>query len=94
MAQPGKEIQNDFPDKPHNEHVTGETYVVIAIDKYSKWLVVGACTSTEPREVIKLFESSDNLNGVLEIIKSDKGSAFLTQQYRKICKNKKHRKKI
>ena len=61
--------------------MTGEPLILIGIDRYSKGPVLRVCKSTEAREVIKSRESFNNLYGLPENIKSDKGSATLSKNY-------------
>ena len=74
LTEPGPEIQTDFSGKLHSKLVTGEPYIFIGIDEYSKWPVVRICNSTKTREVIKFLESFVNFYSVPERIRSDKGS--------------------
>ena len=37
LTELGSEKQVDFSGELHNEHVTGEPYNLIRIDRYSKW---------------------------------------------------------
>ena len=64
LTEPGQGIQVDFSGKLHIEHVTGEPYFLIAIDRYIKWPIVQTCKSTKTIEVKKSLESSINLQGV------------------------------
>ena len=50
LTDPGQEIQKDFSGKFHDEHVTGELYILIEIDRYCKWPLVWMFKSTEARD--------------------------------------------
>ena len=76
MTEQGREIQIDFSGKWHDKHVTGEPYILIGINRYSKW------------PAIKFLESFIKLYGVSEKIISDRGGAFVTKVYGEFCKNK------
>ena len=51
LTEPATEIQNDFSGKLRNKRVIGEPCIFMGIDRYSKWLVVWICKSTETKEV-------------------------------------------
>ena len=87
VTEPGQEKQIDFSGKLHKKQVTGEPNVLIGIIRYSKWPVVWIRKSTEPKEVINFLESSINLSGVAEKIKSE-GSAFESEGNKTYCENK------
>ena len=91
MAEPRKkykETQIDFPGKLHFKHVTGGPHIFIAIDRYFKWPVIRVCRSTAAKEVNKLPESFIDSFGFPEKTKSDKASAFLSEDFKEICENK------
>ena len=60
LTEPGQETKNPFDRKSHNKYVTGEPYIFIEIDRYSKWPVVRICKSSETKEVINFLESFMN----------------------------------
>ena len=88
LSKPGQEIQIDFTGKLHNKHLHGETQILIAVDRFSKWPTVKICKSAETKEVINFLTSNFNLYGIPEKIKSDKGGAFISKEYRELCKNR------
>ena len=90
LSEPGQEIQIDFTGKLHNKHLHGETQILIAVDRFSKWPTVKICKSAETKEVINFLTSNFNLYGIPEKIKSDKGGAFISKEYREFCKKPKH----
>ena len=88
LTEPGQEIQIDFSGKLHNRKISGEPYLLIAIDRFSKWPTAKICKSTENKEVIKFLENHFNLHGLPEKIKSDRGGAFISQEYKNFCKGR------
>ena len=46
------------------------------------------CKSAETKEVINFLSSNFNLYGIPEKNKSDKGGAFVSKEYREVCKNR------
>ena len=83
-----KETQIDFPGKLQFQHVTGGPYIFIAIDRYFKCPVIRVCKSTEAKEVNKLPESFIDLFGFPEKTKSDKASAFRSEDFEEFCEKK------
>ena len=88
VTEPGQEIQIDFTGKLHNKNINGDVQILIAIDRFSKWPTVKICKSAETKEVINFLSSDFNLYGIPEKIKSDKGGAFVSKEYREFCKNR------
>ena len=88
LSEPGQEIQIDFIGKLHNKHLHGETQILIAVDRFSKWPAVKICKSAETKEVINFLTSNFNLSGIPEKIKSDKGGAFISKEYQEFRKNR------
>ena len=87
LTEPGQEMQTDFSGKLHNKYAIGEPYVFIEIGRYSKWHVVWVCKATETKEVLKFLENLINFCDVSEKIKSDRGSAFISKEYKTYCKS-------
>ena len=88
LTEPGQEIQIDFTGKLHNKKLNGESQLLIAIDRFSKWPTVKICKTTETKEVINFLTQNFNLYGIPEKIKSDKGGAFISKEYIEFCKSK------
>ena len=88
LTEPGQEIQIDFTGKLNNKNINGDVQILIAIDRFSKWPTVKICKSAETKEVINFLSSNFNLYGIPEKIKSDKGGAFVSKEYREFCKNR------
>ena len=68
--------------------MTGESYILIGINRYIKWPVVRICMSTEKLEVKKFLESLMNFHGVPEKLKSYGGSAFTLREYKLVRKSR------
>ena len=88
LTEPGQEIQIDFTGKLHNQKIHGDVQILIAVDRFSKWPTVKICKTAETKEVIQFLTSNFNLYGIPEKIKSDKGGAFISKEYRQFCKNR------
>ena len=72
-----------------NKKLNGENQLLIAIDRFSKWPTVKICKTAETKEVINFLKPIFNLYGIPEKIKSDKGGAFISNDYTEFCKSKK-----
>ena len=88
LSEPGQEIQVHIIGKLHNKQIHGDTQILIAVDRFCKWLTLKICKSSETKEVINFLTSNFNLYGLPEKIKSNKGRAFFSKEYREICKNR------
>ena len=88
LSEPGQEIQIDFTGKLHNKRINGDVQILIAVDRFSKWPTVKICKTAETKEVLNFLTNNFNLYGVPEKIKSDKGGAFISKEYKEFCKNR------
>ena len=88
LTEPGQEIQIDFSGKLNNKKLNGDHQFLIAIDRFSKWPTAKICKSSETKEVINFLKQNFNLYGLPEKIKTDKGGAFLSKEYKEFCKSK------
>ena len=88
LTEPGQEIQIDFTGKLHNKNINRDVQILIAIDRFSKWPTVKICKTAETKEVINFLTNNFNLYGLPEKIKSDKGGAFISKEYREFCRSR------
>ena len=88
LTEPGQEIQIDFSGKLNNEKLNGDHQVLIAKDRFSKWPTAKICQSAETNEVINFLKQNFNLYGLPEKIKTDKGGAFVSKEYKEFCQSK------
>ena len=88
LNEPGQEIQIDFTGKLHNKKINGDVQILIAKDRLSKWPTVKICKTAETKENINFLTNNFNLYGLPEKIKSDKGGAFISKEYREFCKSR------
>ena len=88
LSEPGQDLQIDFTGKLHNKKLNGETQILIAINRFSKWSTVKICKTSETQEVINFLSSNFNMYGIPENIRSDKGGAFISKEYRQFCKSR------
>ena len=86
LSAPNEEIQLDFigPITDQNRRF----YILLSMDRYSKWPAASLCKTTDGETAIKILEQYCNLNGIPKTIRTDKATAFTGRQFRNFCKNK------
>ena len=52
LTEPEQVLQLYFTGKFHNKNLIGQSQVLIAIDRFSKWPTAKVCKTAETREVI------------------------------------------
>ena len=83
---PGEEIQLDFTGSLHNKKLPSTPYILVAVDKNSRWPVTKICKNTNHETVITFLKEYINIYGVSKQIKSDKGGAFISKENKEFCK--------
>ena len=68
--------------------MSGETQILIATDRFSKWPTAKICKTSETKEVLNFLSNNFNLYAIPEKIKSDKEGAFILKEYQQFCKNR------
>ena len=88
LKKPGEEIQIDFTGSIHNKKLQSSPYILIAVDKTSRWPVAKICKNTSHQTVITFLNEYINVNGVPKRMKSDRGGAFISsKEYKEFCKS-------
>ena len=88
LTEPGQEIQIDFTGKLQNKRINGDVQILIAVDRFSKWPTVKICKTAKTKVVLNFLTKNFILYGIPEKIKSDKGVAFISKEYKEFCKNR------
>ena len=84
---PGEEIQIDFTGNLNSKHLDSSPFILVAVDKNSRWPGAKICENTNHDTVITfLLREYINVYGVPKTIKSDNGSAFISKEYKSFCK--------
>ena len=79
---PREEIQIDFTGNLNSKHPDSSPFILIAVDKNSRWPVAKICKNTKHDTVTTFLRECINLYGVPKAIKSDNGSAFISKEYK------------
>ena len=83
---PGKEIQLEFTGNLHNRKLSSTPYILVAVDKNSRWPVTKICKNTNHETVITFLKEDIIIYGVPKEINSEKGGAFISKEYKEFCK--------
>jgi transposase InsO family protein len=65
----------------------GHTYLLVAVDKFSKWIEVVPVTNQEATTAVKFFESIIYRYGVPNSIITDNGTNFTSGEFQEFAKN-------
>ena len=68
--------------------MNGEPQILTAKDRFSKWPTSKICKTSDTKEVIGFLSNQFNLYDVPEKIRSDKGGASISTEYKEICKSR------
>ena len=76
----------DFTGNLHNRKQSSTPYFLVAVDKNNRWPVTKICKNINHETVITFPKEYINIYGVPKQIKSDKGGAFISKEYKEFCK--------
>ena len=82
LPEPNQEIQLDFAG-PIKSKTRGDIYILVAIDRFSKWPTAHVCKNTATRTVIKLLTKYFADNGTPRCIRTENGSCFESNELKK-----------
>ena len=92
MFEPNQEIQLVFAG-PIKLKTRGDVYILVALDRFSKWPTAQICENTDSRTVLKFLTKFCTDNGTPRRTRTDNGSCFKSNEFKKFC-NRKNIKRI
>ena len=84
LTQPGQEVQLDYAGPIENQKGK-KIYLLVAIDRFSKFPSVKVTKSTSGKCTVKFLRSYIDTHGVPESIRSDQFSGFKGETLKKFC---------
>ena len=88
LTEPGQKIPNNSSGKVNNKKLNSEYQLIIAVDKFSKWPTIKNCMLSETKEVFNFLNQNFNIHGLPKKMTTDKGGAFLSEEYKEFCKSR------
>ena len=82
--KPNEEIQLDFIVPIRFEQRT--FFISCSIDRYSRWPAACICEAPNGKTAKTFLERYILLNGIPQVIRTDKGTVFTGNEFRPICK--------
>ena len=91
MSAPNQELQLDFAGPLINDKKE-KIYILVAIDRFSKFPSVMLTKTTSAKKIVKFLRSYIRNHGIPESIRTDHGSGFNSEVVKEFCKSrgKKH----
>ena len=86
VTEPNQEIQLDFAG-PIKSRTRGDVYILVAIDRFSKWPTAHICKNADTRTVQKFLTKYFTDNGIPRVIRTDNGSCFKSIEFKRFCKD-------
>ena len=79
---------------PIKSKTRGDVFILVAVDRFSKWPTAQICKNTDSRTVLKILTKYCSDNGTPRSIRTDNGSCFKSNRdFKKFC-NQEHIKRI
>ena len=91
-SEPNQEIQLDSAG-PIKSKTRGDVYILVAVDRLSKWPTIQICKNTDSRTVFKFLTKYCSDNGTPRSIRTDNGSCFKSIEIKEFC-NRENIKRI
>ena len=84
LSQPGQELQLDYAG-PLEDHKGKKIYLLVAIDRYSKFPSVKITESTGGKSSVKFLRTYVDTHGIPEYVRTDHFSGFKGKTMQKFC---------
>ena len=86
LIEPNQEFQLDFAG-PIKSKTRGDVYILVAIDRFSKWPTAQVCKNTDTRTVLKFWTKDFADHGTPRCIRTENGSCIKSNEVWKFCDN-------
>ena len=84
LFEPNQEIQLDFAG-PIKFKTLGYVFILVAVDRFSKWPTAQICKNTDRRTVLKFLTKNFSDNGTPRSIRTDNRSCFKSNEFKEFC---------
>ena len=84
LTEPNQEIQLDFAG-PIKSKTRGDVYILVAIDRFSKWPTAQISKCTDTRTVLNFLTKYFTDNGTPRTVIPDNGSCFKSSEFKQFC---------
>ena len=84
LSETNQEIQLDFVG-PIKSKTRGDVYILVAVDRFSKWPTAQICKKTDSRTVLKFLTKYCSNNGTPRSIRTDNGRCFKSSEFKEFC---------
>ena len=63
----------------------GDVYILVAVDRFSKWPTAQVCKKTDTRTILKFLTKYFTDNGTPQCIRTDNGSCLKSNEFKEFC---------
>ena len=88
LSEPNQEIQLALAG-PIKSKTRGNVYVLVAVDRFSKWPTAQNCKNTDSRTTLKVLTKYCSDNGTPRSIRTDNCSCFNSNEFKEFCNREK-----
>ena len=81
LSAPNQEFQSDFAG-PIKSETRGDVYILVAVDRFSKWPTAQIFKNTDSRTLLKFLTKYFSDNGTPRSIRTDNGSCFKNNEFK------------
>ena len=85
LTEPNQEIQLDFAG-PINSKSRGTLYILVAVDRFSRWPTAKICSRTDTKTVLQFLKEYCTENGTPRSIRTDNATCFKSDEFKSFCK--------
>ena len=82
---PIKKCQLDFAG-PINSKSRGRLYILVAVDRFSRWPTAKICSRTDTKTVLHFLKEYCTDNGRIKSVRTDNATCFKSNDFETFCK--------